>query len=541
MQSTSCVCVLVKEEPTDVQKVVDSSIDVNKASSVAEIQEAIHYELADIINWILNGRNISFLDFEKQLVVRVYGLGRLFISLFLCMRQKYWKECNKCAESGHKQQGPNDRIFGTVFGKVRYWRTYVYRGSKKGGYYPLDIELGLPLDGFSMLLRSYATRIATKMSYAQSVTILSMFLHWSPCQKTVEEMVLGLGTHTEAWFQSAPLCLNDGEVLVIQIDSKATPTATEEELKKRRGKRKKNPHPGSQRHRGRQARHERGPKKRKKKGDKSKNGKMATIVVMYTLKRSSDGMLEGPLNKKVYASYAPKRHAVAVARREADKRGFTNQSKKLIQLVTDGDNDLERYIGEFFPEAEHTVDVYHVVEYLWKAGGCLYKEGSDELTEWVEGMKDALYAGRASEIVEEIQKRLDLLPKRGPGMKSRRERLELIKNYLAKRVDKMNYASLRDRDLEICSGAVEGAVNYVIAKRFDCGGMRWIKQRSEALLQLRCIEINGDWDAFITFVHDKTNKQTEQTKTNLFLKNKSPAPLPTYGCIETQQKKGAGR
>ena len=501
----------------------------------------MHSEIDQIIAWIFSCKVTSFLEFEKQLFAKVYDLGKLLISLFLCMREQHWKNENNSSKSGHKRQGPKDRLLGTLFGKVRYWRTYVYLGKEKGGYYPLDIELGIPLDGFSMLLRSYATKIATKMSYAQSVGMLSMFLQWSPCQKTVEEMVLGLGSHTEAWFNSAPACINDGEVLVIQMDSKATPTATEEELKKRKGKRKKNPHPGSQRHRGRQARQQRGPKKRKKKGDKSKNGKMATIVVIYTLKRSSDGMLEGPINKKVYASYAPKRHAVAVARREADKRGFTNQSGKLIQIVTDGDNDLERYVGELFPEAEHTIDVFHVVEYLWKAGGCLFKEGSDELTEWVERMKDALYEGRASEIIAELQRHLDLLPKRGSGIKSRRERLESVKSYLAKRIGKINYKSLRDRDLEICSGAVEGAVNYVIAKRFDCGGMRWIKQRSEALLQLRCIEINGDWDDFITFVHDKTNKQTAETQANLFLRNKSPVPLPTYGCITPLQKKGVGR
>ena len=31
--------------------------------------------------------------------------------------------------------------------------------------------------------------------------------------------------------------------------------------------------------------------------------------------------------------------------------------------------------------------------------------------------------------------------------------------------------------------------------------MRWVKGRAEALLQLRCIEINGDWDTFIGRVH----------------------------------------
>jgi hypothetical protein len=119
--------------------------------------------------------------------------------------------------------------------------------------------------------------------------------------------VLGFGSYTEEWFESAPAPEGDGEILVVQWDSKATPTATEEELEKRRGKRKKDERPLSPRHRGRAKRKRRGPKKRRKKGDKSKNGKAATLVVMYTLKkaRDKDGkpFLFGPINKKVYASY----------------------------------------------------------------------------------------------------------------------------------------------------------------------------------------------------------------------------------------------
>jgi hypothetical protein len=445
------------------------------------------------------------------------------------MRETEWRSTHTDSEKGCKRQGPKERSIGTVFGKVGYWRTYIYRSKAGKGYYPLDLELGLPCDGFSMLLRSHAVKIATKMSYAQSVAVLSMFLQWSPCQKSIEEMVLGLGKHTGQWFESSPAPENDGDVLVIQIDSKASPTATDEELKKRRGERKENPHPNSQRHRGRTSRKRRGSKKRKKKGDKSKNGKMATIVVMYTLKRTDDGFLEGPINKKSYASYAPKRHAVAVARREADKRGFTAASGKIIQIVTDGDNDLECYIKDYFPDDIHTIDVYHVMEYIWEAGRCLYKEGSEELEEWIEAQKEALYNDCASEIVEELDKHLKTLSKRDSNVKSKRERLEKTRTYLSKRLDKINYKTLRGQDLEISSGTVEGAVNHIIAKRFDNGGMRWIKQRAEALLQLRCIDVNNDWDAFISYVHDKTSRQTQQKQENFFLKSKEPAELPTYG------------
>jgi hypothetical protein len=498
--------------------------DATTILTTAEVKARIEQEVGELVTWVSSGESLTFFAFEAQLVPRVLALGGLFVQLFLCMRHERFQAAHTDAGPGYKQHGPYSRLLGTFFGKVRYWRTYFYR--KGAGYYPLDVELGLTGDGFSMVLRSYAARLATKVSYAQAVLLLTMFLRWSPVQESIEDMVLGLGRHSGAWFESAPAPEGDGEVLIIQIDSKATPTATQAELEKRRGKRAPNPHPGSQRHRGRAARQQRGSKKRRQKGDKAKNGKMATIVTMYTLKQRADGQLEGPINKKVYASYAPKRHAVAIARREATKRGFGPESGKLIQVVTDGDNDLERYIGAYFPAAEHTIDIYHVTEYLWEAGECLYKERSTELSEWVEGQKEALYAGRAAAIVDEIDKRLARFD---PGRQSTRQRLEKVRTYIAKRVDKMNYKQLRERDLEISSGAVEGAVNYVIARRFDCGGMRWIKERAEHLLQLRCIEVNDDWDAFIEFVHDRTREQAQRERRNLSLKCTTPAPLPTYG------------
>jgi len=366
------------------------SEDAAATPTVAEVQTCITQAVVALIAWVLTSQTLTFHEFETQLVPQVLALGRLFVQLFLCQREEQFRTAHPQVEPGYQRQGPIARQVGTLFGKVRYWRTYFFRPG--GGYYPLDVELGLTSDGFSMAVRSCATRVATKVSYAQAVLLLTLFLHWSPAQGSLEGMVLGLGRHTGAWFAQATAPEGDGEVLVIQIDGKATPTATEAELEKRRGPRVPNPHPGSPRHRGRAARQRRGSRPRRQKGDKAKNGKMATIAVLYTLRRSADGTLEGPINKKVYASYAPKRHTVAIARREADKRGFGPGSGQRIQIVTDGDPDLERYIEEFFPAeafpaAEHTIDVYHVVEYLWDAGACLYREGSAELTEWVEEQK----------------------------------------------------------------------------------------------------------------------------------------------------------
>lgn len=172
-------------------------------------------------------------------------------------------------------------------------------------------------------------------------------------------------------------------------------------------------------------------------------------------------------------------------------------------LSLDRQENYRHRCAELFPEAEHTIDVYHVTEYLWEAGECLYPEGSAELDEPLERLN--------------------------PRQSNVRKRLERVRTYLDKRQAKMDYERLREQDLEISSGAVEGAVNYVIAKRFDSGGMRWIEERAEALLQLRCIEVNDDWETFITFVHDRTRAQARRERRNLSLKCTRSSPLPTYG------------
>ena len=115
----------------------------------------------------------------------------------------------------------------------------------------------------------------------------------------------------------------------------------------------------------------------------------------------------------------------------------------------------------------------------------------------------SLFDDDAEGVLEELDRRLARVAKTGPGTKSKRDRLEASRNYIAKRVHHIRYGSLRRRDLVIGSGVVEGAIKFVLAKRCDHGGMRWIKERVQAVAQLRCIVVNGDWEAFERFVHER--------------------------------------
>ena len=49
------------------------------------------------------------------------------------------------------------------------------------------------------------------------------------------------------------------------------------------------------------------------------------------------------------------------------------------------------------------------------------------------------------------------------------------------------------------------------------------------VLQLRCIKINGDWDPFVGFVHQKLREKTAHDSTLQTLLTWHAAPLPTFG------------
>jgi len=121
----------------------------------------------------------------------------------------------------------------------------------------------------------------------------------------------------------------------------------------------------------------------------------------------------------------------------------------------------------------------------------------------VETQKDRLFDDDVEALLDEMARRLDLIPKTGLGTKGRRDRLRKARNYIARRASKLHYGWLRRRDLVSSTGIVEGAVKNLIGRRCDHGGMRWIRERAQAVLQLRCIEADRDWTGCEQFVHDR--------------------------------------
>jgi hypothetical protein len=376
----------------------------------------------------------------------------------------------------------------------------------------LDAGLGLSRDRLPPWVMYLVGRLATRPSFAAARLVCKALLCWSPATATSEQVVLGRGRRAAPFLRQLAAPPGEGDVLAIDIGGTCPPMATEAELAKRRGRRRPREACacGCQRHRGRCQRPARGSKKRRDKGDHSKSGKEAVVVVLYTLRRGAEGKLHGPINKQAWAPFAGRKAAARWAWAQATKRGFGPATTKTVQIVLDGAKSFRQNLEALFPRALCTLEVCHVVEKLLGLGHRFHPQGSEARNAQVGGWKGLVYAGRASELLGRLGRLRAQVPSRGPGTKGKRKALAKIIGHLGPRLAMRRYREWIEQDLVIASGQVEGAVRHVVGERLDCSGMRWTKGKAQALLHLRCIEVNGHGERFCAWVHQRHQEALDQ-------------------------------
>ncbi len=198
---------------------------------------------------------------------------------------------------------------------------------------------------------------------------------------------------------------------------------------------------------------------------------------------------------------------------------------KTVQIVVDGETCLEQRLRRLFRGAILTLDLRHAQEKLWEVGRLFHREGSAELTRWVEDLEELLCRGHVRTLLRRLEQAMRNVRLRGPGTKEKREGLKRVIGYLEARVKLMDYGRLRKQDLVIATGVVEGAARYVVGERLENSGMRRIEAREEAVLLLRCIEVNGDWEDFMRWSQEQRNQELERGQV-VQIRSKTPIQLP---------------
>ena len=165
---------------------------------------------------------------------------------------------------------------------------------------------------------------------------------------------------------------------------------------------------------------------------------------------------------------------------------------KPVVCVMDGERALWKTLKRYVEKVVCILDLFHVMERLWQAAHCFHPEGRVEAKVFVTERLQSILEGRVGYVVGGLKQ---MATKHGlRGSKSRR--LFEVIGYLERNRRFMHYDEYLAAGYPIGSGVAEGACRHLVKDRMELTGMRWRTKGAQAMLGLRAVYLNDDWDAF---------------------------------------------
>ena len=340
------------------------------------------------------------------------------------------------------------RPYVSAFGPTPFWRdVYAERETQRQEVVPLDAKLGMPEGNTSYLLQKWSGTKCVKESYEESRATLREILGFAPSVNCLEDLVARAAEHAEVYFdqQEAVDPTTEEEILVATSDCKGVPmrqvdapqTKQADVVPRRKGK-------------------------RLKKGEKNGQKRMACVGGVYSVapfRRTADDVLN------------------EILRQEKQEQRPKPQNKRLRAVLT-------RQVGDQEVNAKDVV-------FDWLAY-CFHREGSDAAEAFVETYLRKLLKGNVGRVIGGIRQ----MATKGALSKHKGEKVEQYLSYFGDRREYMKYDEYLAAGYPIGSGVVEGACRHLVKDRMEQTGMRWRIAGAQAVLNLRAIYVNDDWEPF---------------------------------------------
>lgn len=394
----------------------------------------------------------------------------------------------------------------SVFGAVRVARTgYSHRGV--ASLFPRDAELNLPARGSSHRLQKRVAAKAVKMSFGEVVRDMKTEIGIRLGKAQVEHIVSGAAQDFDA-FYAQPCSLEvqqQAQAKPIQVLSFDGKGVVMRQAALRDATRKKA-----------EARTHKTPQGFRRQ-EKSNRKRMATVASLYHIDRhhrsaqtvarqfaplrlvpTQRPAAPKPVGKKLWASLEkPMKTVIETAFAEGLRRDPARQAE-WVALV-DGDPtqiaSIEQAAKTHGVNVVIIVDIIHVLEYLWKAARVRVGPDDPQAAPWVAEQIERLLHGQGGIIVRSLR-RWATLQRLSPNQ---REPIDRCTTYLANHVLYLNYPAYLAKGYPIATGVIEGACRYLVKDRMEITGARWGLEGGEAVLKLRALVINGDFDAYWEF------------------------------------------
>jgi hypothetical protein len=412
-----------------------------------------------------------------------------------------------------------ERSYQSVFGRVQVERTgYGQRGV--ASLFPLDAQLNLPAQGYSHRLQQRVARQAAKESFEEVVKDIEAETGVPIGKRQVEEIVATAAHDFEAFYaQSLPEDIQrqaqSQPIQVLTFDGKGVVMRPEGWREGTRKKAEASP-PRSPRSFSRQV--------------KANRKRMATVAGIYHIDRQircprtvarqfaprrlvlcNQTAAPKPVAKRLWASLEPPMKTVIEAGFEEGVRRDPKHPAEGVALV-DGDATQIDYIQQAATKDEVTVviilDIIHVLEYLWKAANAVFDPDDANGAQWVADRIEQLLQGQRTSMVRCLRRTATV---KGLSPKQR-EPIEQCITYLTNHASYLNYPHYLAKGYPIATGVIEGACRYVVKDRMEITGARWGLEGGEAVLKLRALYLNGDFEAYWKFHEQQEYQRNHQAK-----------------------------
>ena len=393
-----------------------------------------------------------------------------------------------------RREAPRARTYLSIFGELVIER--VSYGEGPIDVAPLDARLHLPRRQYSYLLQRWLGAFVIDDAHAEAVKKLQAILGLTIPVKASEDLNRERGGDVEPFqdHMPPPDATEEGPILVVTADCKGVPLVRsalppEEETTG-------TPLPKL-------------ANERRGKGEKANKKKMAAVGAVYTIDpfvRTADEVIDEvmrkkaakrrprPTHKRVRAELLVGKVALFLWLADEVIRRDPRRTKPLI-FLSDGERALHDRQGEYLPEkAICILDLFHVMERLWKAAWCFFDEATQkkEAHQWVEKELRMLLEGKVRYVVGGLRQ---MMTKR--GLKgTRRKTVREVTAYFERNRARMKYDEYLASGYPIGSGVVEGACRHLVKDRLERTGMRWHPDGAQAMLNLRATYLNEAWDSF---------------------------------------------
>ena len=365
----------------------------------------------------------------------------------------------------------------TANGVVKIGRT-VYAIPGGGTSVPLDAWLGIVAGAVSVGARELVCRASMGPAFRKAAGNLERLAQIRMGHEQVRALVEAEGravlAATEAgivgpdWTAAQCRVTPGGPTRVfVGADGVLVPMVTKAEKQKRRANRRR----GRKARRGRKGRPVRGSDER------YKEFKIATFY---------DAAREHP-----YAIGTAGNHDELGRRmrREAGKLALVEADEKAA--ISDGAEWIQHQLRTRLPMVKvRILDYFHLMEHVGQAAAACFGEGTAEAAAWRERLaKAAMEEGAAGLLVAIAETR------RTTRATPKHEALRHLEQYVAKRVEMLDYPTFRRQGFDIGSGPTEAFCKTLTA-RLKGSGMRWDRPNAEALMALAALEQSHLWDAY---------------------------------------------